>query len=343
MTNPNLKLTPEMLVPRLGEHLVKHGHISNDDLEKALAYQQEKSGRGKNLLIGQTLLELKIVSKEKLDQAITEQIIQLRSALQATNRNLEQHVLERTAELQRVLEKLSDLSELKANFISNISHELRTPLTVIKGYLELLISESLGAITEEQKQALEVSRNSSRRLESLIEDLIMVSISSRGELSLTQEIIDIKSIAHLAVEAILQKAEDREVTVIAVADENLPAIQADKQKLIWVMGQLLDNGIKFTPASGRVELRVEQEGEKLISIVVSDTGIGIPIERLNELFRPFHQLDGATTRRYGGVGLGLLLVQQIVEAHGSMLDVNSVEGRGTSIKFRLLATNEIKE
>jgi len=343
MTKPNLKLIPEMLVPRLGEHLVKQGHISENDLEKALAYQQESNGHGKNLLIGQTLLELKFLSKDRLDQAVTEQIIQLRSALQNTNRNLEQHVLERTTELQNALEKLSDLSELKTNFISNVSHELRTPLTVIKGYLTLIASETFGAITDEQKQALEVSQNASIRLDNMIEDLIMVSISSRGELSLKQEIVDIQSIAHIAEKAVLQKAVDREVTVIVVADENLPAMRVDGQKLTWVLGQLLDNGIKFTPAGGRVELRVEKEGEKLISITVSDTGIGIPIERLNEIFRPFHQLDGSTTRRYGGVGLGLLLVQQIIEAHGSILDVNSVEGRGTSIKFRLLATNKTNE
>ncbi|NQU30406.1 MAG: hypothetical protein HQ525_07035 [Anaerolineae bacterium] len=343
MTNPNLMLIPEMLVPRLGEHLVKQGHISDDDLKKALAYQQERKTGGNILLIGQTLLELNIVSKDLLDRAITEQILHLRSALQDTNRNLEQHVLERTAELQNALEKLSDLSELKTNFISNISHELRTPLTVIKGYLDLLVTESLGGINEEQKEAVEISRQATIRLESLVEDLIMVSISSRGELTLNRKIIDIRPIAHLAVEAVSNKAEDREVSVVEVLDEVLPTIHADKQKLTWVLGQLLDNGIKFTPAGGRVELRIEQEGEKLISIIVSDTGIGIPVGRLNELFRPFHQLDNAASRRYGGMGLGLLLVQQIVEAHGSMLDINSVEGRGTTIKFPLLAASEIKE
>jgi len=134
MTEETLKLTPEMLVPRLGEHLVRRGHISEEDLKKTLRYQQEKISRGEKALIGQTLLELGIITKETLDQAVTEQIIQLRSALQATNRNLEQRVQGRTADLQSALEKLSDLSELKANFISTISHELRTPLTHIKGF-----------------------------------------------------------------------------------------------------------------------------------------------------------------------------------------------------------------
>ncbi|RLD06261.1 MAG: hypothetical protein DRI32_02900, partial [Chloroflexi bacterium] len=148
MIQPN-KLTPEMLVPRLGDYLVNSGHIGIEDLQKALAYQQEKIAHGESALIGQTLIELNLVTKEILDQAVTEQIIQLRSALQATNRNLERRVQERTAELQGALERLSELSELKANFVSNISHELRTPLTHIKGYLELIASESLGTITEE--------------------------------------------------------------------------------------------------------------------------------------------------------------------------------------------------
>ncbi len=331
------KLTPEMLVPRLGDYLVNHGHISEKELEKALAYQQEQTTEGESVLIGQALLELKIVTKDMLDQAVTEQIIQLRSALQATNRNLERRVQERTAELQNALEKLSELSELKANFISNISHELRTPLTHIKGYLELMASKSLGPVTDEQFHALKVSQKSTARLEGLIEDLIMVSVTSRGELTLKQEVLDIRRIANLTVKGVMDKANEREVSVHAVLDKKLPPVYADNQKLVWAIGQLLDNGIKFTPAGGRVVLRIEHESDKLISVSVTDTGIGIPPDRVTEIFEPFHQLDGAATRRHGGIGLGLQLVRQIVEAHGSMLEVKSIEGRGTTIKFPLLS------
>lgn len=343
MTDPALKLTPEMLVPRLGEYLVKKGHVNEEDLKRALAVQQEKIANNENPLLGQTLLGLNIVTKEILDQAVTEQIIQLRSALQTTNRNLERRVQERTAELQTALERLSELTKLKSNFISNISHELRTPLTHIKGYLELLVSESLGSVSEEQKHALQVSQRSTSRLESLIEDLIMVSVTSRGELTLKQEALDIRRIANLSVQTVTQKAEERGVSVHAVLDKHMPRVQADSQKLIWVLGQLLDNGIKFTPSGGRVILRVEHETDKLISVSITDTGIGIPAERIEEIFQPFHQLDGAATRRYGGTGLGLLLVRQIVEAHGSMLDVQSVEGRGSTFKFPLLAENVKKK
>lgn len=330
-------LSPEMLVPRMGEYLVHKGLVSAENLQKALDHQQEEIAKGNTILLGQALIDLKFIKRSQLDQAVTEQIIQLRSALQAANRTLERRVEERTAELQKALERVSELSQLKANFISNISHELRTPLTHIKGYVELLITESLGQITEEQKHALQVSQQSTNRLETLIEDLIMVSLASRGEMSIKQEDVDIRRLANLAVKSLGGKATERGVNLHAVVDDDVPLIQADSQKIAWVLGQLLDNGIKFTPSNGSVVVSVKREGENLVIVSVTDTGIGIPANQLEDIFEPFHQLDGSTTRRYGGTGLGLSLVRQIVEAHGSMLDVQSTEGRGSTFKFPLLA------
>lgn len=331
------RLTPEMLVPRMGEYLIQKGLITAEDLQKALDYQLEQTAKGYAILLGQALLDLKIIERAELDQAVTEQILQLRSALQAANRTLERRVEERTAELQKALERVSELSQLKANFVSNISHELRTPLTHIKGYLELLVTQSLGSITEEQKHALQVSQQSAGKLETLIEDLIMVSLASRGEMSIQQENVDIRRLANLAVKSSLGKAAERGVDLQAVLDEDVPFVQADSQKTAWVLHQLIDNAIKFTASGGSVAVNVKREGENLVVISVTDTGIGIPASRLTDIFEPFHQLDGSSTRRYGGTGLGLSLVRQIVEAHGSMLDVQSVEGRGSTFKFPLLA------
>ena len=330
------RLTPEMLVPRMGEYLIHKGLLSAENLQKALDYQQEATANGNPILLGQALIDLKLLERADLDQAVTEQIIQLRSALQAANRTLERRVEERTAELQKALQRVSELSQLKANFVANISHELRTPLTHIKGYMELLISESLGRISEEQRHALQVSQQSTNKLEGLIDDLIMFAIASRGELSIKQENVDIQRLANLAIKYAMNKAQDRGVSLNAMIDEDLPPVQADAQKIAWVLSQLLDNGIKFTPANGRVIVSVKREGENLIIVSVTDTGIGIPSAHVDEIFEPFHQLDGSTTRRYGGTGLGLSLVRQIVEAHGSMLEVQSIEGRGSTFKFPLL-------
>ncbi|GJQ51453.1 MAG: hypothetical protein HKUEN02_03000 [Anaerolineaceae bacterium] len=332
-----LQLTPEMLVPRMGEYLIRKGALSPEGLQKALTLQQDEATRGNRIMLGDALVQLKLIERNALNQAITEQIVQLRSALQTANRTLERRVEERTAELQRALERVSELSQLKSNFISNISHELRTPLTHIKGYLELLVSESLGPVVEEQRHALQVSQQSASALETLIEDLIMVALASRGEMSLKLEAVDLRRLANLAVKSAAAKAQQRGVELHVFADENLPFVQADSQKIAWALNHLIANGIKFTPAGGRVAVNLKREGENLVVVSVSDTGIGIPTERQKVIFESFHQLDGSSTRRYGGMGLGLALVREIIEAHGSMIEVQSLEGRGSSFKFPLLS------
>ena len=336
------RLTPEMLVPRMGEYLIHKGLITAENLQQALDHQQELMAQGNSILLGQALIDLNLLERAELDQAVTEQIIQLRSALQAANRTLERRVEERTAELQKALERVSELSQLKSNFIANISHELRTPLTHMKGYVELLITESLGPVTDEQRHALQISQQSTNRLETLIEDLIMVSLASRGELSIKQEDVDIRRLANLAIKSYANRAQERGVSLHAMIDENVPLVQGDSQKIAWALNQLVDNGVKFTPSNGRVVVHVKREGENLVIVSVTDTGIGIPPARLEDIFEPFHQLDSSTTRRYGGTGLGLSLVRQIIEAHGSMLEVQSIEGRGSTFKFPLLAATESK-
>jgi signal transduction histidine kinase len=331
------KLTPEMLIPRLGEYLVQKGMLTEPDLQKALALQQTETAQGKQYLLGQALMDLNLLDRDAIDQVVTELLIQLRTALQSSHRNLEQRVKERTAELDEALRRLSELNQMKANFVANISHELRTPLTHAKGYIELLVSESLGSINEEQRHALEVAQRATSKLETIIEDLIMFSLASRGEMSMKLDKVDIRRLVSLAVKSALHKAEERGVQLLVNAPEELPLVQADSEKIAWVIYELLDNGIKFTPSGGKVELTLKEEASSLILLSVADTGIGIPPNRYDEVFEPFHQLDGSSTRHYGGTGLGLSLVRQIVEAHGSLLDLQSVEGRGTIFKFPLLA------
>jgi signal transduction histidine kinase len=281
-------------------------------------------------------VDLKLLDKETLDQVITELIIQLRSALQSSNRNLEQRVRERTSDLNDALNSLSELSQMKANFVSNISHELRTPLTHIKGYIELLVSESLGSITEEQRHALSVSQRATGKLEDMIEDLIMFSLASRGEMSMKLESVDIRRVVTLLGKTAARKAGDRGVLLEVNAPQTIPFVQADGEKISWVVNQLLDNGIKFTPSGGSVTLLLEEEGKNLVQVIVRDTGVGIPQNRLNEIFEPFHQLDGSSTRRFGGTGLGMSLVRQIIEAHGSLLDVKSAKAKGLHLNSHCL-------
>lgn len=334
------QLTPEMLVPRLGDALVRAGRITEEQLQHALELQRERSANGDPVLLGHALLELGVLDRATLDQAVTEQIIELRSALQSANRTLDRRVRERTDELQQALQRLSELGEMKANFVANISHELRTPLTHIKGYLELMSGGSLGNLTVEQAHAVEVSQRAASRLEKLIEDLLMFSRASHGEVSFRQETLDIRGLATRALDAARPRAIVAGVDLGLAASESLAFVQGDGEKLLWVLDQLLDNAIKFTAAGGHVLLGLRPESDNLVMVSVRDSGIGIAEEHLSTIFEPFRQLDGSSTRRAGGTGLGLALVRQIVEAHGSVLEVRSIEGQGTTFQFPLLVAHE---
>jgi signal transduction histidine kinase len=333
-------LSPESLVPLLGEHLVQTGRITEKDLQKALTYQKKKQEEGEYCLLGEALVELKLLTRRQIDQAVTEQIIRLRNALEDANRFLENRVEERTAELQLALRRLSELSQIKANFVANISHELRTPLTHIRGYLELLASESMGPLSDHQRDALQVSQRAEGHLENLIDDLILFSMAARGEMTLSLNPVNLNTLAGEVIKYSRPKARDRNITLRFENCSDIPFVQADEEKLSWAILQLLDNAIKFTPAGGLVILSIKKESNSLVLVNVIDTGIGIPSDRLEEIFEPFHQLDDSSTRRYNGTGLGLALVKEIVSAHGSMVHVQSEVGKGSTFSFPLLVAAE---
>ncbi len=337
--NGQTLISPEVLVPRLGEQLVKAGLLTSEQLKQALEHQKQSTTSGKPILLGHAIVELGFLDRPTLDRAITEQILRLRAALEDANRNLEQRVQQRTTELEEALRKLSELSQLKANFVANISHELRTPLTHIRGYLELMKSETLGPLTPDQAKAMDVSLQSTSRLQNLIEDLILFSLAARGELTLTLAPVDFQKVVQTVASHAQSKAINQQVTLHVTISPDVTFVKADQQKISWVLTHLLDNAIKFTQPGGRVWLEVSPEpsADQLVRIMVADTGIGIPKERIAEIFEPFHQLDGSPTRRYSGTGLGLALVREIVEAHGAHIDVKSEVKKGTAFSFSLLA------
>ncbi len=338
MTGPIL-ISPEVLVPRLGEQLVEAGLLTPDQLKQALDYQKQATAAGKPILLGQATIELGFLDRPTLDRAVTEQILRLRAALEDANRNLERRVQQRTTELEEALRKLSELSQLKANFVANISHELRTPLTHIRGYLELMQSKTLGPLTPEQTKAMDVSLQSTSRLQNLIEDLILFSLAARGEMTLTLAPVDFQQVTQKVIAHARSKAKNQQVFLEAAISPQVTFVKADQQKIGWALNHLLDNAIKFTKPGGHVRLNISPDAanEKIVNIVVADTGIGIPKERINEIFEPFHQLDSSPTRRYGGTGLGLALVREIIEAHGARILVESEIDKGTVISFSLLA------
>jgi len=334
-----LQLSPEVLVPKLGNYFIEKGVLTEEELSNALAFQKKQDANGQPRLIGQTLVDLELISHETLDLAVTEQILRLQSALQHANEQLETRVEMRTRELEQALTRLAELNQLKSNFIANVSHELRTPLTHIRGYLSLLDDEALGAITPQQAEALGVMKKSEARLSMLIEDLIQFSTFAPGGVDLGLEAVNLIDIFDWVTLVAIEKSNNKGIIWDTSIPPSLPPVEADAKKLQWALLHLIDNAIKFTPKGGRVQLGARIADHK-IDVFVVDTGIGIDLEKIDEIFEPFHQLDGSSTREYGGVGLGLAVVRKVIEAHNSDITIRSKMDEGSCVEFSLAIVDD---
>jgi signal transduction histidine kinase len=331
-------VSPEVLLPRLGDYLLDKGVLDHSALNQALNLQRERAHLGHPILIGQALIELGLIERPALDEAITEQIFNLQEALRRSNQDLEQRIQERTTELQNALNKLNEINQIKSNFIANISHELRTPLTHIKGYLDLLSDGSLGPLTPNQVEALEVLDRSEKRLERIIDDLIEFTLAARGELAIETDDFQLAQLIYHTTSKLDTRLRNKYLSLQIKITDDIPPVNADEEKIGWVLMQLLENAIKFTDPGGFIEIKVRKEGE-MVKTSVRDTGIGFSEKHIPEIFYPFHQLDNSTTRRYPGIGLGLSLVSRILEAHGVNLSVESKPGEGSIFTFLLPAGN----
>jgi signal transduction histidine kinase len=235
----------------------------------------------------------------------------------------------------RLVEELQRASRLKSEFVATMSHELRTPLNVIIGYSDLLIEESFGPLSVEQRQ---VCRRVERSAEELLE-LINATLDL-GRLETGRLPVDLQE-ASLSGIATLVDAETRElcakpnVKFTWLVSSDLPPIRTDPLKVRVILKNLIANAIKFT-AAGEVEVTICQQGSG-IELSVRDTGIGIAPETQAIIFEPFRQADGSMSRRFGGVGLGLYIVRRLVDVLGGTVTVVSELGRGSTFRVYLPA------
>lgn len=334
-------LTPESLVPRLGDTLVLEGMITPEQLEEALAYQRELSAQKVSApKIGQILIQKGFLTQANLDFVITKHVSRLRDALEESNRNLEQRVKLRTIQLEKALTKIEKVTEERTSFVSNISHELRTPLTHIRGYLDLLRDPDFGELNTSQSQAVNTISKATINLERLIETLITFSDIQKSEDDLVFRMLDINEVTQAIADQFADQAKERGVNFSVRLLKSPGIVNIDQQKISWVINQLLSNALKFTKKDGAIYLFLTKQND-FVTVNVTDTGIGIPKERQQEIFEPFHQLDGSATRKFGGVGLGLSLAQKILELHDSNLNLISEEGQGSSFSFELASSTEV--
>ncbi|MEG4628891.1 PAS domain S-box protein [Microcoleus sp. AR_TQ3_B6] len=238
-----------------------------------------------------------------------------------------------TTSLQQQAEQLLQANRIKDEFLAVLSHELRSPLNPILGWSKLLQIRKFDEAKTAQALAT-IERNAKLQSE-LIEDLLDVSRILQGKLSLNPTAINLASTIRAALETVRLAAGAKSIGIEVSLHYNVGYVSGDSTRLQQVVWNLLSNAIKFTPAGGRVEVRLEQVGNQA-QITISDNGQGIPQEFLPYVFDYFRQADSATTRKFGGLGLGLAIVRYLVELHGGTVQVQSPgEQLGATFTVRL--------
>ena len=230
---------------------------------------------------------------------------------------------------------LRQLEQVRTEFVANVSHELRTPLTAIQGYLETLLG---GAIDDpaHARRFLEVVFRHTERLGRLLNDLTDLSNIELGRVSLQRGPVALGEVVDGTLDIIRAKADAGGVRLEARLPAELPAVQADRDRLAQILINLVDNAVKYTPRGGQVAVEAAA-GEGLVEVAVVDTGVGIPPADLPRITERFYRVDRARSRELGGTGLGLAIVKHLVAAHGGTLVIESRPGEGTRVRVTLPA------
>ncbi|MFI4952354.1 MAG: ATP-binding protein [Burkholderiales bacterium] len=234
-------------------------------------------------------------------------------------------------ELGRLNQQLAQASKAKSEFLANMSHELRTPMNAILGFTEMLIDGLYGEVPAELKEPLTDIQLNGRHLLRLINDVLDLSKIEAGRMQLALGEYSVREIVDIVQVSLRSLAVEKGLDLVVSVPDDIPVAYGDNGRLTQCLMNLAGNAIKFT-GQGRVEIGVEQVGSDLV-FRVTDTGIGIPKEELDNVFTEFRQVDAAVTREYGGTGLGLSITKRFVEMHGGRIWAESEVGKGCSFFF----------
>jgi two-component system phosphate regulon sensor histidine kinase PhoR len=223
------------------------------------------------------------------------------------------------------LSEMRRLEQIKKDFISNVSHELRTPLTAIKGYIETLKDEG----DKKSQRYIDVIDRHTHRLINIVKDLLLLSELEEGEPSLEYERIDLENMINSVLKIFEQKLEQKNLPVHFHIDSGFPPVHGDPFRLEQMFINIIDNAVKYTE-KGEIEIFLEKKNEDSVSISIQDSGIGIPQEHLSRIFERFYVVDKSRSRKLGGTGLGLSIVKHIVLLHNGKVNVESMQGKGTT-------------
>ncbi|HSD45056.1 MAG TPA: ATP-binding protein, partial [Pyrinomonadaceae bacterium] len=248
-----------------------------------------------------------------------------------------ERLLQSEQEARDVAEKAN---QLKDEFLATLSHELRNPLNVILGYSEVLLRMPEIERSSQLRRMAEALRRNAQSQSQLINDLLDLSRLQRGKISLNNETVTLAVIIDNAVETVRAEAAAKDIEIHTQLDDQFLLVDGDRLRLQQVAWNLLNNAVKFTPAGGRIDINLNREGKDAV-LVVEDTGEGIDPSFLPHVFEMFRQADASNSRRHGGMGIGLALVQQLARLHGGSVSAHSDgTNKGARFAVRLPLTSE---
>jgi PAS domain S-box-containing protein len=250
---------------------------------------------------------------------------------------LEQQIIMQNKNLQDANRKLREVDQMKSEFLANISHELRTPLSVIIAYSESLRDESV--TPEDRRQFLDVIALNGQNLLRLIDDLLDLSQMEASDSKINRSLSHIHDVVRSLWPRMEPLAAEKNIRLSFDPGRNIPVVDIDNRRILQVLMSLIHNAIKFTHGGGTVDVRTMHD-ERGVLVEVRDSGAGIAPEELPKVFDTFRQLDGSSTRRWGGLGIGLAMAKHIVEQHGGRIWAESELGRGSVFTFALPVETE---
>jgi len=226
------------------------------------------------------------------------------------------------------------LDEAKSGFVTTVSHELRTPLSALNMSLRLLQDERIGPVNAEQARILDAMKQEIRRLLRIVSELLELSRAEVGAELMHMLPVAPENIVDAAVTPTMLQADQKHVYLNIDLPENLPLVKADESKVAWVLINLLSNAIRFTPSGGNVTLKITGN-DGAVEFSVRDTGVGIEPQNLSRIFDKFFQASTKQAEHHTGVGLGLAISKEIIEAHGGKIWAESEYGKGSTFRFYL--------
>lgn len=288
-------------------------------------------------------VEAKIVTRDgqsKLTHAIA------RPHLQEDGSVLWNGIILDATRMQRAKQKLraakeaaEEANNAKSEFLANMSHELRTPLNAVIGFSEVMMNEVLGPLGHENyKEYVKDINESGAHLLSLVNDILDLSKVAAGEAVIYDNVVDLGSLLRLCAKIIAENVRTAGLTLDLRDISALPQLRADETKLKQILLNLLSNAMKFTPPGGQIVVEAARTADGGVEIRVTDDGIGIEPARISEVMQPFKQVESGMARKYGGTGLGLPLVNALVELHAGRFVLTSQEGVGTTATVSLPAS-----